>query len=172
MKHSKKTALFFSLIPGAGHMYLGLARQGSQLMLLFFLTFFISSSVGLNLFAILLPIIWFYSIFDVRSKVCSDEALFDSDLKIFSNISPQGEFIKRNVAYKYIGYGFILIGFAALINNLVFPLIDEYVGYQIIRFIREGFNSLVFIIIGLLLLRNRHNVYSKKGNENLCKDVE
>lgn len=164
--------MFFSLIPGAGHMYLGLTKQGIQLMLLFFLTFFISTTVDLNLFAVLLPIIWFYSIFDVRLKAISDEPLVDSDLKIFSNISPNDRFIERNVTYKYIGYGFILIGIAALINNFIFPLIDEYVGYEIIRFIKQAFNSLVLIIIGLSLLRNKSSVYYKKGNEDLCKDVE
>jgi hypothetical protein len=172
LKHSKKIALFFSMIPGAGHMYLGLVRQGIQLMLLFFLTFSIIASVNLDVFAALLPIIWFYSIFDVRLKVTSDEPLVDSDLKIFSSITSQEGFIKKNTTYKYIGYGFILIGVAALINNFVFPLINDYIGYQFIRFIRHAFNSLILIIIGLSFLRSKPNLYSKKGNESLCKDEE
>lgn len=172
MKHSKKVAIFFSMIPGAGHMYLGLVRQGIELMLLFFLTFSIIVSVNLDVFAAILPIIWFYSIFDVRLKAMSDEPLVDSDLKIFSNISSPDGFIKKNAAYKYIGYGFILVGVAALINNLAFPLISDYLGYPIISFIRHAFNSLILIIIGLYLLRSKPNQYSKKGNENLCKDGE
>lgn len=160
------------MVPGAGHMYLGLTRQGIQLMLLFFFTFFISTSLDLELIAILLPVIWFYSIFDVRQKVTSEEPLIDSDLKIFSNITSCEGFIKKNTAYKYIGYGFIFIGIATLVNNLAFPLISEYLDYHIIRLIRPAFSSLILIIIGSLLLKSKNNVLVKRGDESICKDVE
>lgn len=172
MKHSKKIALFFSMIPGAGHMYLGLTRQGIQLMILFFFTFSASAYIHLEILATLLPVIWFYSIFDARSKVISEEPLVDSDLGIFSNVISNGGLIEKNTAFKYIGYGFVLIGIAALINNLGFPLIEEYFGYPVTRFIKAAFDSSILILIGCLLLRSKHNLYLKKGDKDLCKGAE
>lgn len=63
-------AFIFSLVPGAGHMYLGLMDRGIQLMLIFFGTLFLSSpglGEGLlsNLWAMVVaPVTWFYSFFD------------------------------------------------------------------------------------------------------------
>ena len=61
--------ILFSFLPGAGHMYLGLIKQGIQLMVLFFGTIFLSSltvSFFGNVFSLLLfflPVFFCYSIF-------------------------------------------------------------------------------------------------------------
>lgn len=147
-------------------MYLGLTKHGIQLMMLFFLTFGISVSTEIELIAAFLPIIWFYSVFDVRSKASGEEPLIDSDLKIFSSIGYENNFTKTNTAYKYLGYGFIFLGIAALVNNIIFPIVGQYVDYQFIRFTRSAFTSLFFIVIGFVLLRSKNRAILEKGDEN------
>jgi TM2 domain-containing membrane protein YozV len=72
-KQNKKViAMFLSIIPGVGHLYLGMQRQGIELMASFFLLFYLTDWVRFSGFMILAPIIWFYSLFDVMHKVSGE----------------------------------------------------------------------------------------------------
>lgn len=171
MKHSRKTALFFSLMPGAGHMYLGLIRQGIQLMLLFFFTLFIANSYDFNFLGTLLPVIWFYSIFDVNLKSKSEEPLEDGDLPIFSNKEIFKNLTKNNSFEKYIAYLLIIMGFFSLLDNLIFPLIERYYPqYELVRYIRTFIISAIFIIIGIFLIKGRKK--NVKSGDDTCKHEE
>ncbi len=152
-------------------MYLGLTTQGIQLMLLFFFTVFLSAAIELEFLVIFLPIIWFYSIFDVRSKAASEEPLLDSSLKIFSNIEYSKDCIRGTTIEKYIGYFLITIGLLALFNNLLVPIICHYVDLSIIRYIKSIIISMIFIASGLFLLRKKKILYLKAGEEK-CKEEE
>ena len=68
-QRSKFWTFVFSLLPGAGHMYLGLNKIGSSYMITFFLAIFISSLPGLSLFGFLCPLIWFLAFFDCLNKM-------------------------------------------------------------------------------------------------------
>ena len=49
----------FSLIPGAGEMYMGFKKQGISIMLLFWGAIALASITGLGWLAMFLPVIWF-----------------------------------------------------------------------------------------------------------------
>mgnify|MGYP000567912327 CR=1 FL=1 len=57
----------FSLIPGAGEMYMGFKKQGLSIMLLFWGSIALASITGLGWLAMFLPVIWFYSFFNVHN---------------------------------------------------------------------------------------------------------
>ncbi len=60
----KKTiAMALSIIPGAGHMYLGYQKKGLIIMGGFFFTIFFMGWLNISLFLFVLPLIWFYSFF-------------------------------------------------------------------------------------------------------------
>lgn len=170
MKHSRKLALFFSLIPGAGHMYLGLIKQGIQLMLLFLSIIFIAASFQLEFLSIFLPIVWFYSIFDVRVKSLQETTLKDDNLPLFSNVKSFDDLMKNNLMDKYIAYLLILMGVLSVVNNILVPLASRYIDYEIIRYTKTSIISLILIITGCSLLR-RKKVTTKAGEE-LCNQEE
>ena len=67
----------FSLIPGAGEMYMGFKKQGISIMLLFWGVFAIGSCAGMDWLIFLIPIIWFYSFFNVHNlKSLSEEEFY------------------------------------------------------------------------------------------------
>ena len=67
----------FSLIPGAGEMYMGFKKQGISIMLLFWGVFAIGSCTGMDWLIFLIPIIWFYSFFNVHNlKSLSEEEFY------------------------------------------------------------------------------------------------
>jgi hypothetical protein len=67
-KKSKFLTFIFSMMPGAGHMYLGFMKQGVSIMTLFFATAFFGMSLSAEAVLLIFPVIWFYSFFDALNK--------------------------------------------------------------------------------------------------------
>lgn len=145
MQNKKSKAMFLSIIPGAGHMYLGLLNQGIQLMFTFFLTTYLSNLLDIGLFKILATIIWFYSIFDVRRKACMEEIPQDSSRTLFS-------YMDSNSTNKIIGYVLIFVGAVSILDKIFMPYISEILTYEVRGYLRTGFASIVLIGLGLYLL--------------------
>lgn len=170
MKHSKRVALFFALMPGAGHMYLGLVRQGIQLMLLFFSIIFMSASFEMEFLAVFLPIIWFYSIFDVRLKSVKEDPLIDADLPIFAEVASMKYFSNSNLVEKYIAYILIIMGASSMINNLIIPLLSRYIDYYYIRCFKSLVISILLVSIGIFMLKGKKSKI--KSGDTACNQEE
>lgn len=158
MKNKKFTAMFFSIIPGAGHMYLNLPKQGIQLMSLFFLTIFISDWINLGFLGVLAPIIWFYSFFDAGHKASQEQPLVDGTLEILKGFTTK-DYLSKDLN-KIFGYGLIIIGIIALVDKTLFPLlaglnfsnaVRNFI-YSLRNYLRTGVVSAILIIVGLKLL--------------------
>lgn len=170
MKPSKKLALFFSLMPGAGHMYLGLIRQGIQLMLLFFAIMFMSRSFDMDFLEIFLQIIWFYSIFDVRSKSKKEDPLVDADLPLFADVASMKYFSNENLVEKYIAYILILMGVFSMINNFLIPILSKYIDYYYIRYGKSLIISILLISTGIYMIKNKK--LKLKSGDKVCNPEE
>ena len=67
----------FSLIPGAGEMYMGLKKQGLSIMMLFWGIIALASITDMGWLTVFLPIIRFYSFFNVHNlKSLSEEEFY------------------------------------------------------------------------------------------------
>ena len=66
-KKSKGWTFIFSLLPGAGEMYMGFMKQGVSIMGLFFATIAVAATLNIGPLTIVLPIIWCYSFFNVHN---------------------------------------------------------------------------------------------------------
>lgn len=70
----------FSLIPGAGEMYMGFRKQGISIMLLFWGIIAVASCTNFSWILMFLPILWFYSFFNVHNlKSLSEEEFYSLD---------------------------------------------------------------------------------------------
>lgn len=154
-KLDKKTiALGLSIIPGAGHMYLGYQNKGLALMGTFFFSVFFMGWLGISIFLFTLPLIWFYSFFDCMHTIDGNEEAVNK------------EFVLPNVKPEWIGFGLIGIGIFIVLEKILFPLID----YQIRRYITTSMVSIVFIILGgRILMQNKkidNTVIEIRGEED------
>lgn len=150
MSNQKSTAMFFSILPGAGHMYLGLQRQGIQIMALFFLTIFLNDWLHIGFFGIIVPIIWFYAMFDVREKAKAEIPPEDKDLDVISWFhSKSGS--SQNTS-RFIGIILIAVGCIALIDRIVFPVLDTLISWNVRNYVQTGLISLIFVALGIKLL--------------------
>lgn len=164
---NKKSALwrfFFSLIPGAGEMYMGFLKMGVSLMSLFAAIIFIASSLQLGALVVIDIIVWFYSFFHVHNLASlSDEEFYsveDRYLFFSPDAAPcQMEQLKQNkkiIASVLIFTGFVMTwnGFLSILREIlpfeIFQLL-AYFGYEIPR-ICVGF---AIILLGILMIRGK-----------------
>ena len=62
-KKNKLLTFLWSLIPGAGEMYLGFFKMGTSLMALFLLLLSFSGFLNFYVLSLLSPVVWFYMLF-------------------------------------------------------------------------------------------------------------
>ena len=147
-KDNKRIAsLALSMIPGAGHMFLGYQKRGLLFMAGFFFTMFFMGWLNLSILVFILPLIWFYSFFDTY-HILNGKDVEDMYLE---NILPK-------IKHKYIGIGLIGIGIIVIFQNMVFPLIQRYLTYEIRNYIQTVIVSLIFIIGGIKILQSKKQV--------------
>lgn len=118
-----------SALPGLGHMYLGLNKRGLQFMAAFFGCIFMITQMPL-LFSFVLPIIWFYSLFDALqlNTTINERLRRDPDAAWPSGTPGVDELINaRDVGLDpiWIGAGSLVIGVSLLLNKL-FPRIWQF----------------------------------------------
>lgn len=147
---SRFIAFVLSMIPGGGYLYLGLMKRGLQAMLLFFGTIFVSAMIQMEaLTALVLPIIFLYTVFDTQQFVKKINLGYPlEDRELFDWGSWES---KRNI----IGIILVIIGAVALINNFA-PYIIPY------RLVNNVLPPLVIMSIGIYIL---YRSTGKKGKE-------
>jgi TM2 domain-containing membrane protein YozV len=147
-QNGKILALAFSIIPGAGHMYVGEMEKGIQLMAAFFLTLYLSDFLNLSLLLMFAPILWFYSIFDILHKVSHPDKQ--------QNGTFLGDFFRENhfpgKAGKFLGIGLIAVGCIMIFDKIVMPQIAIMFDHQIREYFRTGIIALLFIAGGIKLM--------------------
>ena len=162
-KKNKLLTFLWSLIPGAGEMYLGFFKMGTSLMALFLLLLSFSGFLNFYVLSLLSPVVWFY-------------ALEDSYLLHVSSIRAGTSFFRSH--RRFTAGCLILFGAAVLWNNL-YPLIChnllpflllppsviDFI-YALARIIPQTVVAAALIAAGVLLIRGK----SKELNQDRGAD--
>lgn len=165
--NKKIITLALSMIPGAGHMYLGYQKKGLVLMGGFFFSIFIMGWLNLSLLVFILPLIWFYSFFDAFHTLNGNN-VEDMDIsKFLPSIKPE-----------YIGKGLIVVGLLIMLQKVFYPVLEQilspiikvYMVRQIRDYIQTSIVSLIFIIGGIKMLQKKKIVEEELEEE--IKDEE
>lgn len=112
----------FSLIPGAGEMYMGFKKQGLSIMLLFWGIIAIGSLTGLDWLLFLIPVIWFYSFFNVHNlKSLSEEEFYSiEDSCVFHMDEFTGDINSLIIHHRKLTAALLIIfGVSVLLNNII-----------------------------------------------------
>ncbi len=150
----------FSLVPGAGEMYMGFMRQGVSIMALFWLLIFLAAFLSIGPVLFILPILWCYSFFNVHNlRGLSDEefyAIEDDYLFHIDRVLPQGRWSKKQ--NNLFAVALIIIGIVILWSNLtnymrwMFPS-DIY--WTIVDAVPQVTIAILLIWGGLNLIRGK-----------------
>ncbi|UOE94503.1 hypothetical protein [Alkalihalobacillus sp. LMS39] len=143
-KKSKTVATLLAVFPGLGHLYLGLQRRGLQLMAAFLFAIYIIDVLRISFFLFIIPLIWFYSIFDAMQKSAAyDEGPLEDKPIVSYFVNHQ----------RWIGIGLLLLGLYYFFDQVllpgVVPMLDQYLNTNMIYMYR---NYLQTTVVCLLLI--------------------
>lgn len=181
-KKNKILRFIFSLLPGAGEMYMGFMKMGLSLMTLFFIIITISAFLRLDSLIFICIIVWFYSFFNVHNIAAmpEEEFLYFEDQYLFhvNQIIPENFFAKIN--RKILGIFLILVGIYTFTREIWF-MISHFLPEEITMILDTFFyNSprlvigICIIILGIYLIRGKKKqldqleyITEKNTGENL-----
>jgi len=151
MHKSRFLTFILSAIPGLGHYYLGQMTRGLQMMILAFGSMFVMGFLRIDAFPVILPIIWFYSLFDaLQQRRIMEEDQVQIDPPLF-----QWERLKFEK--HWIGWVLIILGIYTLIEKLTYLL-----GWQYYQTVRTILVSAILIFIGWSMITGRRIFPTKK----------
>ena len=159
-QNRKIIACLLSVVPGAGHMYLGYQKMGLELMSLFFFSIFFIDWTRISLFIFILPVIWCYSMFDTLHKASGGEAGKESDMALFTL------FAGKKGGAKLLGYVLISLGLLLIFERIISPLIP----YTVRHYLQTVIVALLLIAGGIRLLMGQPA--TDRGNDEEVKECE
>lgn len=154
----------FSLLPGAGQMYMGFMKRGTSLMSSFFLLIFLSAWLNLGPLMLIVPIIWFYAFFDTHNLRAMPEDEFyamEDDYILYPEFAKEKYRILQGKYRNVLGIALIVIGVTILWNNMYhfinwfLPGIVSSIFYQIGYYFPQLFIGAAIIALGLYLIRGK-----------------
>lgn len=144
LNNRKIITIALSMIPGAGHMYLGLLKQGTQLMAAFFLVMFITDWLHMSLLGFIMPVLWFYSLFDAYHLLEEESDGLQPDE------SPLFDWFKSHPAW--LGWGLIVLGGLVIVQRVLAPIAATMLSPEMRSFIETAIVALILIAGGIVLL--------------------
>ncbi len=159
VQNSKIFAVALSMIPGAGHMFMGQMGKGIQLMAAFFLTLYFSDFLNVSLLLMIAPILWFYSVFDVFHKISHPEKY--QDPAWIEGFFKGDQFSGK--AGKYLGIGLVLVGCIMILQRIIMPQLAILLNAQIVDYLRTGVIAILFIAGGIKLMMGSKEKGDKKA---------
>jgi TM2 domain-containing membrane protein YozV len=162
-RKSKPVALLLAVFPGAGHLYLGLQQRGLQLMAAFLLSIYLMDALQLSLFLYLIPIIWFYSLFDAMQMVSKPEGEELKDMPLIKGLMNH---------QRWVGIALIVIGAYYLLDSAILGLIQEAfpelrITYWFNRYAQVTIVSVLFIFGGFKLMLGSKKKALQEGAGNV-----
>ena len=153
-KKSKFFSALFSLIPGAGQMYLGLMKRGTLLMGLFALDIMIAIMLRFEYLLVAAPIIWFYAFFDalnLRSMDPEELAKVDDSFPPLPESFGTGK-LSDLIGRRHMlgGIALIVIGLWLVVNTLLGPF-WEYI-YRLSPILYSFLSDLPALVVPVLII--------------------
>ena len=153
-KNNSLWRFIFSLIPGAGEMYMGFLKAGTSLMALFIFIIFAASFLRFGELVVIDIIVWFYSFFHVHNLAAlSDEefyAIEDDYLFSLGNLSAQGKDFSQNNR-KILAAVLIIMGAFMTWRGTLY-LLNEFLPWSIYSYILDLTDYLPRIMMGIAII--------------------
>lgn len=153
-KNSSLWRFLFSLIPGAGEMYMGFLKAGTSLMALFIFIIFAAATFGFGELVVIDIIVWFYSFFHVHNLAAlSDEEFYvveDKYLFTFDSLTiKEKDFTKNN--RKILAIILIIMGVLMTWRGVLYML-SQFLSWETYIHILNLTDNLPRIIIGIAII--------------------
>ena len=169
----------FSLIPGAGEMYMGFKKQGISIMFLFWGVFAIGACTGMDWLVSLIPIIWFYSFFNVHNlKSLSEEEFYSIEDSYVLHMDELAGDISSLLKHhgKITAILLIFLGASILWNTLVdflYMILPGYLADVISRFtyhLPQLVIAAAIIFAGIYILTRKKDALDEEQPDSFTEE--
>lgn len=169
----------FSLLPGAGQMYMGFMKRGISLMSFFFLLIFLSAWLNLGPLMFIMPIIWFYAFFDTHNlRAIPDDEFYalEDDYILYPEFTKEKYRLLEGKYRTIFAVALIVIGISILWNNLydiinwALPGIVSTILYQIGHYFPQLFVGAAIIALGIYLIRGKKKDLDELEKSKMLED--
>jgi hypothetical protein len=177
-KKSSFLTFWFSLLPGAGQMYMGFMKRGISLMSAFFLLIFFSTWLNLSPLMFAMPVIWFFAFFDTHNlRSMPDDEFYaqEDDYILIPEFAKEKTRVLQSKYRNILALVLIIIGFSILWNNLygfINYFLPDFISNAIYRFGRYFPQLIVgfaIIALGLYLIRGKKKELDSLSNPMIDK---
>lgn len=154
-KKSKFLTFIFSLLPGAGEMYMGFMKMGVSLMAEFFGIIFLATVTEVSQLLLIDIILWFYAFFHVHSIAgASDEEfsrLEDKYLIPFYDSNPgrQSKMMRR-----FCSIVLIVLG-AFMLWNMGIRMLDSILYLPGVEYVPKVLVAVGLIVLGIVMIQGK-----------------
>lgn len=181
-KKNKILFFLFSLIPGAAHMYIGLVKRGLVIMLALVAGAGLAMMADTPAFLLVLPVLWFYSLFDAWNKYHLPEdklAKVQDDFLFFLNAMPEN--VRSDPRFKKVASANVLkVGGIVAIIAGAYLIWDQIIVRVLVRLLSDtGAEILsqisyklpqvavavILIVVGIKLISHKKRELERKNNE-------
>lgn len=167
-KKNSFLAFLFSLLPGAGEMYMGFMKRGSSTMGLFFLCFSFSAWLNIGPLLYLAPILWFYSFFTVHNiRSLPEDEFYNLEDEYVFHLDDLFTSKNKLILHKYrsiIGVGLVLLGISIVWKNLFF-LLFSWLPNDLFNYFLQLNNRLPQLIIAIAIVAYGYSLIRQKKKE-------
>lgn len=171
-KKSKFLTFIFSLLPGAGEMYMGFMKMGVSLMAEFFGIIFLATITDVSQLLMIDIILWFYAFFHVHSIAgASDEEfrqLEDKYLIPFyeSNPGRQSKMMRR-----FCSIVLIVLG-AFMLWNMGIKMLGSILYLPGVEYVPKVLVAVGLILLGIVMIQGKKEALDQEeaSNEQAVKN--
>lgn len=170
----------FSLMPGAGEMYMGFMKRGVSTMLVFLGIFCVSTVTNIAEGLVLLPVIWCYSFFTVLNlaELPEEEFYQQEDHYILLNTAelPRIADLERGKV-KFIAAALVIVGAFVAMDSLwemAWAMMPEWLwdlASPLHRGIPKVVIALLLIAFGVYLIRGKKKALDAMEQENTFPEL-
>lgn len=146
----------FSMIPGAGEMYMGFMKRGLSIMAVFFTVLFLAVFLDLPVILFAVPLIWFFGFFDthnIRSMSEEDYANMKDSFTVFPDFTFRFHLLERK-GNKLLAWVLIILGTTMVWNNLL-EITSRLFGweiYDILNDVPQYMIGIAILLVGIRLI--------------------
>jgi ABC-type enterochelin transport system permease subunit len=164
----KKSSFFtfcFSMIPGAGEMYLGFMKRGLSIMGVFSIVLFVAAWLNLPIVLFAVPIIWFFGFFDTHNiKAMTEEEFlaFEDSFQVLPELS-LGKNLFPKSGHKVLAWVLIVLGVGILWNNLLnfISWLLPWELYNVVNDIPQYAIGILILVVGIRLILGKKKQVSE-----------
>ena len=171
-KKSKFLTFIFSLLPGAGEMYMGFMKMGVSLMAEFFGIIFLATVTEVSQLLLIDIILWFYAFFHVHSIAgASDEEFSRLEDKYLIPLYESNPGRQSKMMRRFCSIVLIVLG-AFMLWNMGIKMLGSILYLPGVEYVPKVLVAVGLILLGIVMIQGKKEALDQEeaSNEQAVKN--